>query len=295
MQSIDDLIQFLVRLGNLYLDPPPKEVLSLVTESLLDQTYPDVKLFNKQKIYDNIVLVSGGVDSTLAYWLAQSAFPNESLMAIHINFGQTYCDRERMALKELGISFGCFDYKIGISQDAWSYYIPLRNLIAAMVGVLVGGNGSRIWLGYVEDDINSSGGDKSAHFIKLLRDYLSHYECSLALLDIFTKSDWIQWAKYNEKLPVLLNTFSCLENPDYHCGKCQSCLKRYLSFSAAGVSDEMILHNYLSNPIQDNEVKRKYLLRILTDDSAYQIRKRAYINYARVLFDKTTEKDIKTL
>jgi 7-cyano-7-deazaguanine synthase in queuosine biosynthesis len=259
MDGIKEIIDSLVGIANAFHAAPPYELLPLIIESLNDSHYPKKLHFNLSPIYPDVCMVSGGLDSTIAWLVAQTL--GKKPVPIYIDFGQVYKDVELQRLDELGIGKNrliAFDYKI---KALWDYYIPLRNLIIMLTGLQVGGFGTNIWMGYVSSE---GPGDKSPYWVGMAREYLSQYNSYLFLTNIFTKVEWVKWAVSHGHLDEVLITYSCLNGEVPQCGACKSCFKHAFALTEAGIDRNKVLNLFKTDPFKSDCARSYYELVLQT-------------------------------
>lgn len=182
-----------------------------------------------------VLLSSGGMDSFLL------AHEPELQGAIHlfVNVGQKYLEKEltaamtvaRLANAELRIvktlNMGLYEHSTGI--------IPFRN---AELILCAAQHGNHIYLGVIADEINS---DKSPEFCGAMEDVMniSHrqqywtegrkFEVRTPFRE-YSKSELLRRYLSNDgQLENVLQSVSCYDGGDMHCGRCASCFKRWVA------------------------------------------------------------------
>jgi 7-cyano-7-deazaguanine synthase len=213
----------------------------------------------------SIVLLSGGMDSTLTAVIAR----NESgeLAALHLNYRHRTERRELQAFNDVADSLGISqrlvvdieflrhiggssltDKMIDVTKadltatDVPSSYVPFRNgnflAIAASWAEVIGAE--RIYIGAVEED--------SSGYPDCRRSFFDAYEQAI---DLGTKSDThlqivtpvIRMHKseiVRESLRLnapIEKTWSCYQSEDIACGECDSCALRLRGFAQASAVD----------------------------------------------------------
>ena len=232
----------------------------------------NIKNYNSvgDKFSKSIVLVSGGMDSCITAVIAK--LESESLAFLHTNYGQRTEKRELRAFNELVEFFNIeekliFDLthlnKIGGSclTDENIYvpeanlenieipisYVPFRNanILSAAVSWAEVINANAIYIGAVEED-SSGYPDCRKSFYNAFQHIIN--EGTKPQTEITIKTPLISMKK-NEiitkgielEAPLDL-TWSCYENNDNPCGKCDSCVLRRRGFDQAGVIDPINLN-----------------------------------------------------
>lgn len=225
-------------------------------EALDEPEYPVARgLDEYRKPFDAVVLATGGLDSTYAYGLAREAY--DTVLPLYLDFGQSYKEAELAALDRLGITVRKDVMKPLGHNPKWKHILPARNLIALLHAAELG---RTVYFGVTQGESPDQGGDKSARFLSLIQQVCPNTRFE-TLLDA-TKVDIVAAAIEAGQLDRYLKTYSCFTGEvGWQCGKCQSCLRRYIAFAANGVPDDDILYNYRAHPLQGPYVtKYKYLL-----------------------------------
>jgi 7-cyano-7-deazaguanine synthase len=213
----------------------------------------------------SVVLLSGGMDSTLTATIAKSE--SETVAALHLNYRhrterrelaafQQVCDRLGIAtrlvvdiefLREIGGS-SLTDRSIAVtkadleSTEIPSSYVPFRNgnflaIAASWAEVLAA---ERIYIGAVEED--------SSGYPDCRRTFFDAFERTIALgtkgeTAITIETPIIRMKKseiVRESLRLgapLELTWSCYQSEDQACGVCDSCALRLRGFEQAGARD----------------------------------------------------------
>jgi 7-cyano-7-deazaguanine synthase in queuosine biosynthesis len=263
MDGIKEIINSLVVLANAFNNAPPYELLPIIMESLNDSNYPRKSEFQMLVNQSDVCMVSGGLDSTIA-WLVSNSL-GKTPTPIYIDFGQIYRDIELERIKLLSINnLQTFTYEV---KSLWDYYIPLRNLIIVMTGLMVGGYGTNIWMGYVSSE---GTGDKSSLWVEMVRDYLDQFNSKLYLTNVYTKSEWVSWACRHGHTDRILKTYSCLNGTIPMCGECKSCFKHAYALVNGGIRKSIVLELFKTNPFVSKYAKYYYEQVLLTSKDDYR-------------------------
>jgi 7-cyano-7-deazaguanine synthase len=212
-----------------------------------------------------ICLVSGGMDSCVTAAIAQQE--NEELAFLHVSYGQRTEQRERESFKALADHFGV-ELRLVISlehlariggssltDDAIpvttanltssaipSSYVPFRNshLLAAAVswGEVIGA--SAIYIGAVAED-SSGYPDCRPEFYDAFQNVIDLGTKPETRITIRTPVIYLKKSEIVQKgvdlgAPLHL-TWSCYQESELACGKCDSCALRLRAFRKAGVPD----------------------------------------------------------
>jgi 7-cyano-7-deazaguanine synthase len=223
----------------------------------------------------SIVLLSGGMDSTLSAMIARNE--SDSIAALHLNYRHRTERRELQAFRDVSEALGIterlvvdieFLREIGgssltdVAIDVTkadltaskipSSYVPFRNgnflAIAASWAEVI--NAGSIYIGAVEED--------SSGYPDCRRSFFDAFERAIELgtkpetrIRIVTpvislhKSEIVR-----ESLRLgapIERTWSCYQSEDVACGECDSCALRLRGFAMAGVADPIpyrVMPNY---------------------------------------------------
>lgn len=209
----------------------------------------------------NVVLLSGGIDSTVTLAYVINNYGNVDTKAVWVNYGQRLANAERQAVVEIAKVYGItlekvaiipplgrgslIDDKVDIPHGSYDdvdviesgLYVPGRNAFLLMIGV------NRAWpKGIVFCGIHAADtpyADQSASFFNFINQAVkvgTYNKISLAAPLLFETKDKI--IKIGKELDVPFHlTYSCYEGGRLHCGVCPSCVARREAFRKAGVKD----------------------------------------------------------
>lgn len=217
-----------------------------------------------------VVLLSGGLDSTTALYLAHSK--GLELYALSFLYGQRH-ERElecaRWQVKKLNVKR---HYEVDLSFTSWDIssitntqttieagnvartstpntYVPARNMvflsIAASIAESVGA--SYIYIGISEADY-SGYVDCRATFVQAMQTAINQGTerkttggRPIEIVAPFLHSTKAQELLIGKELNVdYAHTWSCYEGASKPCGKCDSCLLRARAFAQAGFKDPLL-------------------------------------------------------
>ena len=216
----------------------------------------------------SVVLLSGGLDSTVTAAVARRERPRNPLALLHVNYGQKSEARELKAFRKIADFFQVPDLllldfshlkKIGGSSltDAGkkipekhpgagipTTYVPFRNanLLAAAVSWAEVIGADRIYIGVNEPDSRHYP-DTRAEFIRAFGRAVKLGTKPKTRITLHTplirlrKSGIIRLGHQLEA-PFHL-TWSCYRGGPRPCGRCSSCLIRGRGFQKAGLSDPL--------------------------------------------------------
>jgi len=211
-----------------------------------------------------ICILSGGMDSTLASYIAKNE--GYEIIAIHFNYGQRTQDRELKAFRdvceklnvknkyEIDIPFftqigasALTDEKIDVPIDGVKpgvpiTYVPFRNGIFLSIAAAVAEKESAeaMYIGVVEED-SSGYPDCTNSFINQIKNAINEGTKESTHINIETplvklhKSEIVKKA-LELNVPLEL-TWSCYKEEKEACGVCDSCRLRLNGFKLANAKD----------------------------------------------------------
>lgn len=205
---------------------------------------------------NKVLLVSGGMDSFLL--AHEPELKDAKLLFVHL--GQNYVTKELKTARKLAVQLNtqleCITTNSIADYEHSSGIIPFRN---AELLLCAAQYATDIYFGVIEDEINS---DKSEEFVTAMEAVLniSHkkqYWTEGKIFKIHTpfrhlsKTDLIKRYLVNgNSLEKLLETVSCYDTGDKHCGKCSSCFKRWVALTNAlecDISEQFVQSPYWYN------------------------------------------------
>jgi 7-cyano-7-deazaguanine synthase len=230
---------------------------------------------NKSKYKKGVILLSGGIDSAVALWIAKSI--TQELHAISFDYGQTH-KKELYCAGEIAKIANVKSHRIvDIKLNEWTKssltdkqlpmetgllkgkeiphtYVPARNMvflsIAASFAEAI--SASDIYIGVTQID--------HAGYVDCRKDFIYAMQIAInkgtvsgtekqtpiiihAPLIDKTKTEIISIA---QKLGVPLEqTWTCYKGEKMPCGTCYSCLVRANAFAEIGITDPIINQNYV--------------------------------------------------
>ncbi len=211
-----------------------------------------------------ICLVSGGLDSCVT---AAVAMQNCRPAFLHVNYGQRTEERELKAFEAIADYYGVrerlvadisylkaiggsalTDHDIPVPEGSLGKpgipitYVPFRNshilAIATSWGEVIGAR--YIYIGATELDNSGYPDCRKSYFAaynRLIKEG-TRPETKIEIVTPLIDSDKEMVVRRGVALKVPFHlTWSCYQNQDIACGKCESCLLRIKGFAAAGVTD----------------------------------------------------------
>ena len=217
-----------------------------------------------------VVLLSGGLDSSVALYLAKSK--GFEVIALSFDYGQRHA-RELRAAKEIAKKAGVTDHQIvSLNMTSWGgssltdknievedgdvnrddipvTYVPARNMIFLSVAASVAeaNEAQNIFIGVSEVDYSG--------YVDCRREFIDAMEKAVNLgtvmgaernMPIRIHAPFVNMTKSEEiKLGMELGvdfslTWSCYRGGEKPCGKCDSCLLRAKAFAEAGFEDPAV-------------------------------------------------------
>jgi len=209
-----------------------------------------------------LVLLSGGIDSAVALWMARGSEPRSPIHSLTINYykrsaGEVACAEKLARIAgvathttvELGFLRELEDMDNTSTQPYPEnfmppVFIPCRNLVFYSCAAHVAFNlrASRVIVGHNRDDVVRFP-DVAASFIELfnelIRRSLPRYRLRIeAPLLGLSKRDVI--VKGLELGVPLQETWSCWRAATIQCGRCEGCLTRRRLFKELNIEDETV-------------------------------------------------------
>ncbi len=211
-----------------------------------------------------ICILSGGMDSTLASYLAKK--DGYEIIAVHFNYGQRTQNRELKAFRDICADLGILEkYEIdipfftqigasaltdmsidvptgGIEAGVPITYVPFRNGIFLSITAAIAEKegATAMYIGVVQED-SSGYPDCTDSFINDMTKAINQGTKEETKIEILTPLVHLSKAQIVQeavKLNVPLeHTWSCYKEESEACGVCDSCRLRLNGFKLAGVTD----------------------------------------------------------
>ena len=216
-----------------------------------------------------ICILSGGMDSTLASFIAQKE--GYEIIAVHYNYGQRTEHKELEAFRKICIELNVKEkYEInipfftqigasaltdtsieipttGIEDGVPITYVPFRNGIFLSIATAIAEkhHAQTLFIGVVQED-SSGYPDCTNTFIDKMQNAMNQgtkEETKLIIKTPLVNMTKEEIVKTSLKLNVPLQyTWSCYANEEKACGVCDSCRLRLKGFKLAGELDKI---NYI--------------------------------------------------
>jgi len=244
----------------------------------------DLKSLGLNERADFVLLLTGGLDSTLAYFrLLDEGY--KSIFPIYVDFGHPYAEKEIKALHKLKIDFFYYKEIVPVRYDGpWEHIIPARNLYLLGIASEIARDGGEIWISSVAGETPEYGGDKSLTFYKQAHDLIkttSGKDISIKCMNERTKSGWVSWflneclmdeLTYEDKVGILKTTVSCFSGHSHlNCGKCRACLRKWicLTYNDVDCDDMFEVHPYHGAGELVQEYKDRMSVALQNSDFSY--------------------------
>ena len=219
----------------------------------------NVKLGMPLAKHDSICLTSGGADSTIFWHLMGKP------KGIYINMGQPYWQKETKCLQDLGVDFDLIDvaanFSISSTSD-WKHIIPGRNFLFLTTAAEFVKDEGTIYFSVISGEGWWSGkGDKSQVFVRQWQKW--YYSVTGKAIFVRTmidktKGQWLdEFTRKGFDTNIIRHkTVTCFSSGEKQCGRCQACIRKYLSFIMIG---EDISEDFETHPmIGGKEFVEKY-------------------------------------
>lgn len=196
------------------------------------------------------VLVSGGLDSFLAYRLACHQHREENVAAVFVRYGQPYQTKEEAAVRALlpeaiFVDADLVADKLDNVPTLHQQEIYGRNILLAFYGAQLA---PEVWLAALETEMNPTAvRDKQPEFLHMLSMLFTYTFKSkrfetrvITPFATKTKSDIIEDALDNGYATEqeILTTSTCYHEEHKACGECSTCFKRWIALTNNGLSEE---------------------------------------------------------
>jgi len=213
-----------------------------------------------------VCILSGGMDSTLASYLAlQDGY---EIITVHFNYGQRTQDKELQAFRDISKALNVKEkYEIdlpffstigasaltdnnidvpttGIEDGVPITYVPFRNGIFLSIATAIAEKegASALFIGVVQED-SSGYPDCTDTFINKMQNAMNQGTKEDTSLEIKTPLVHLSKAQIVQKslelnVPLEL-TWSCYKNSQKACGVCDSCRLRLNGFKVANCKDKI--------------------------------------------------------
>ena len=191
------------------------------------------------------VLVSGGVDSAITYFLQTLKKSGDEIVPVFINLQQSYWKKELAACKNLyGDQLVCLETNAPTIDDKDNSFIPNRNLFLASYATLAV-YPDVIHIGGMADDNRP---DKTPQVFQEMSNILT----KTGGKKITVTSDLWEYGKSDavrmflkSGVPnaeaIMLKTLSCYSDEGQgQCNDCEACFRRWLAFAVNGIQCEPV-------------------------------------------------------
>jgi len=210
-----------------------------------------------------VILVSGGIDSTLAFHLYDNLDDGFENIPVFFNYGQPYLEKEIKAVKNIfGDELVLLKLENTIEDDAQNPFVPARNLtLASMVTTIY--NPDEIIMAGLKDDVVV---DKNPQAFSEMSEILSKFSKKEIKVHSpfwdFTKGEIVEnFIKSGGDEKLLKMAVSCYDGADdEHCNDCPACFRRYVALKSndieVAVPSKRITELYIKNIWKYDEDRR---------------------------------------
>jgi len=215
-----------------------------------------------------VVLLSGGIDSTVCAVLAGGTFGFDKVIGLNILYGQKH-SKETQSSKAIADRLGLGGFEVVELPDGLfkggdsslvdedkeiplgsypdtpgpvSTYVPFRNgmLISMATATALRHNADAVYFGaHAEDSMNWAYPDCTPEFLGAMKNAVwvgtYHKVRLITPLEWLTKADIIRLG-VEHGAPFEL-TWSCYQGKDKACGKCATCISRLKAFEINDLAD----------------------------------------------------------
>ncbi len=190
-------------------------------------------VFAQHRTYRRVFLVSGGMDSSIL-WFLHDEEPDR--LGLFVNIGQPYADKERTALRTLGIPHLEVSYDLNIPY--WQHIIPTRNFLFIALAEQYVADGGEIWIGSFDGESGERQGDTSANFYRMTEEFIrvsKNKAVSIRSVPAPSKIDWLR--RYVERFGAgsIVHSVTCYSGTRGHCGRCLACVTRWVALQYSDI------------------------------------------------------------
>lgn len=203
------------------------------------------------KRYPLVIMWSGGMDTTIAYWYAQKVygFSEDDILMLYVNYGQPYSWKELRAvdwfrrnnlvknIRIVNVDLLRKEYKNIPTID--KQVVDGRNLLLAYFGAYWSEH--LVWIGALDGEMHKYMKDKNDVFFAMASDILSYVMDRWIVVDTpfdkMSKSEVLKWfiENVNNAEEMVNHTYTCYHPNELACGKCSACFKRWVAYENAGL------------------------------------------------------------
>ncbi len=186
------------------------------------------------------VLVSGGLDSTITYFVLKQERPDDEIIPVFIDLSQSYKDKELAACETIyGDELRILQVDSPKQDDKENYFIPNRNLFLASYATLVFCP-DEIYLGGLADDNQV---DKTPEIFEEMSALITKTSDKAikvhSILWDYTKGRSVEMflnKEIKDAEQLLLQSVSCYDgSTPNHCNDCAACYRRYVALASNNI------------------------------------------------------------
>lgn len=233
----------------------------------------DLKV-EKPKTYKKVVLVSGGMDSTIMWWLNRE---EKDKLGLYVDLGQKYAELECQAIDRAKIEpVEVLVYPLKFEDD-WKHIIPTRNFLLIALAEQYVAHEGEIWIGAVQGESAPDKGDKSELFFRLCEELIwrtKRKKVTIKTLKDKTKNDWLKMYLDETKDESILQTITCFNGTEKPCGTCQACVRKWIAMKYCGLNT----NNFFE---QDPYIAGKQFIEKYKQKFTEALEKKEFIHYSK--------------
>lgn len=217
-----------------------------------------------------VVLVSGGLDSYIAYRYGKIQYDNT--IPMFVDYKQPYIDKEKSVVSTLfsnvrTVNCDLCNIELEGIPTLLKQEIPGRNLLLCFYGATIG---DIVWLSSLSTEMNiTSVRDKHPEFFMMttaLLTYIMKTKRNETVVESpfrnMTKSDVIKLGlSIGITIEELKSTSSCYHEKYFNCGECSTCFKRWVAMTNNGIEEEYRIFPYTNDYAVKVIEEAKYLIR----------------------------------
>lgn len=212
----------------------------------------------------HVVILSGGMDSSVALAFCRSLNPNDRILALNFHYGSKHNDRERECARiqakdwgaeylEVNLPFVNEHFKSDLllsggpipeghyeDESMKSTVVPFRNgiMLSIAAGIAESQGAGWLWYGAHSGD-HAIYPDCRPDFYGAMAGAIAKGTYNgLVLMAPFMMQSKSNIVGLGSALGVkFVDTYSCYKGDELHCGKCGTCTERRLAFAEALMND----------------------------------------------------------
>lgn len=211
-----------------------------------------------------VIILSGGMDSTVALYAMTKDYKPEEMLALSFNYQSKHNDQEFVRAKRSCEKLGVEHHRVDLSEvskhlksnllksggdipeghyaesNMKKTVVPFRNgiMLSIACGIAESHGANKIYIGNHAGD-HAIYPDCRSTFVSSMNEAMAYGTyLNVNLVSPFCSKTKTDIAAIGDKLGVDWNdTYSCYNGKEVQCGKCSTCFERREAFYEAGVND----------------------------------------------------------